>query len=65
MRLLEELGFIQIVEGRYGPISHVLIMHPYLVTKHLHAAGKVQDIRYNALLQRLDDVGAKDLEEED
>lgn len=65
MRRLEELGFIQIAEGRYGPISHVLIMHPYLVVKRLHAAGKVQDIRYSALLQRLDDVGAKDLEAED
>ena len=40
-------------------------MHPYLVIRRLHADGKVDDIRYNALLQRLDDVGAKDLEEED
>ena len=65
MRLLKEFGFIKITEGRYGPISHVLIMHPYLVIRRLHADGKVDDIRYNALLQRLDDVGAKDLEEED
>ncbi len=65
MRLLEQIGFIRIAEGRYGPISHVLILHPYLVIQRLHAAGKVQDIRYNALLQRLDDVGATDLEEED
>lgn len=62
MRLLEEFGFILTEEGRYGPISHVLILHPYLAVKRLSAAGRVQKIRYNALAQRLGDVGVNDLE---
>ena len=65
MRLLQSLEYIRIAEGRYGPISHVLIMNPYMITKQQYEAGKVQEVRYNALLQRLDDVGAKDLEEDD
>ena len=64
MRLLKELGFIMTEEGRYGPISHVLILNPFRVVKRLHANGRVQKIRYHALLQRLDDVGATDLEDE-
>jgi len=64
IRLLADLEFIRVAEGRYGAISHILILHPFLATKRLHVAGKVQDIRYEALLLRLDDVGAKDLEDE-
>lgn len=64
VRLLDKLGFIRFVEGRYGPISHILILNPFLVIKELHAKGEVQESRYQALLQRLDDVGAKDLAEE-
>ena len=64
MRLLAEFGFILTAEGRYGPISHVLILHPYFAVRNLRPSGKVQEIRYNALLQRLEDVGAKELEEE-
>lgn len=65
IKILEELGFISVAAGRYGPISHILIIHPYVVAKRLFEAGKVDGIRYNALLQRLDDVGANDLESED
>lgn len=56
MRLLEQFGFICTAEGRYGPISHVLILHPYLAVKRLYDEKKAQAERYNALLQRLDDV---------
>ena len=64
MRLLASFGFLKVAEGRYGPISHVLILDPYLVVKRLYNQRLVQDVRYNALLQRLDDVGAKDLDDE-
>ena len=64
MRLIEEFGFIKTAEGRYGPISHVLILHPYFAVRGMRSNGKVQEIRYNALLQRLEEVGAKELEEE-
>ena len=61
MRILSELGFIKVEEGRYGPFSHVLIMNPHLAVERLHDSGKVQSLRFNALVARLEEVGESDL----
>lgn len=63
MRILEDLGFIMTEPGRYGPISHVLILHPYRVVQRMKTQGLVQNLRFSALMQRLDDIGVKDLQE--
>lgn len=62
MRLLAELDFIRVEEGRYGPFSHVLIMNPHLAVKHLYEDGKIQPVRFNALVARLEEVGETDLD---
>ncbi|QEL25530.1 hypothetical protein FQV39_25260 [Bosea sp. F3-2] len=66
IRKLDELGFISVKPGQAGPLSHALILNPYLVIKALHDAGNVgitQD-KYNALVERAIDIGAGDLDEE-
>jgi len=41
IRTLSELGFILTAEGASGPLSHALILNPFLVVKNLHGAGKI------------------------
>lgn len=61
MRILEELGFIDVQEGPSGPISYVLIFNPYLVVRDHREAGRVGHAFYNALVQRMIEIGAQDL----
>ena len=61
MRILADLGFVRIEEGRYGPISHVLVLNPHLAVKRLHDAGKIQPVRFHALVARLEEIGEADL----
>lgn len=63
VRILEDIGFIKIKEGSSGPISYVLILNPYLVIKQHKEKGMVSEQLYNSLLQRMSEVGAKDLDE--
>ena len=65
MRLLHELGFIDIKEGPSGPLSYALIWNPYLVIKRYHDESKpgLRADKYNALLARAVDIGATDLDE--
>ncbi len=63
MKKLHELGLIDIKEGPSGPISYVLVMNPYRVVKGLHGKGLVGDGFYNALLQRVGEIGSSDLDE--
>jgi len=63
MRILAELGFIDIAEGPNGPISHVLIYNPYqIVMKHFED-GSINVASFNALKQRMIEIGAQDLDE--
>ncbi len=59
MRILAQLEFIKVEEGRYGPLSHVLIMNPHLAVERLY--DKVQSVRFNALVARLEEIGETDL----
>lgn len=62
MRILKDLGFIDIKEGPNGPISYVLLFNPYVVVRRHHDAGDVNAAFFNALTQRMIEIGAQDLE---
>jgi hypothetical protein len=61
MRILQELGFIAIAEGPNGPISYVLIYNPYQVVSEHARNGSINAATFNALKQRMIEIGAQDL----
>jgi hypothetical protein len=61
MRLLQELGFIDIKAGTNGPIHYVLVWNPYHVIKSSYEKGLVKDHAYNALKERMIEIGADEL----
>ena len=63
LRVLKELGFIDYKPGPAGPSQYVLLLNPYHAVRRLRASGWVQDVTYTALMQRMSDIGATDLEE--
>jgi hypothetical protein len=63
MRILAELGFIEIAEGPNGPISYVIIYNPYQVVLKHFQKGSINAATFNALKQRMIEIGAQDLEE--
>lgn len=60
IRKLAELGFISVKEGQAGPLSHALILNPYLVIQRLYDAGTagIPKNKMNALYERGLEVGA-------
>lgn len=64
MSVLAEFGFIDIKAGPSGPTSYALIFNPYLVIRNLYKSGKgkIVDSKYNALMARADEVGARDFD---
>lgn len=64
MRILHDLGFIDLKEGPSGPMSYALILNPYLVIRRLMLANQpgVRADKYNALMDRAGEIGATDLE---
>ncbi|MDC6126778.1 hypothetical protein PPH41_01980 [Burkholderia gladioli] len=61
MRKLEELGFIASKPGLAGDFQYVLIFNPIKVIEATYA-DRQKDVAYNALLSRLIQVGANDLD---
>jgi hypothetical protein len=61
MRKLQELGFIKAKAGLAGEFQYVLILNPLQRIKELYAE-KQEDMTYTALLGRLTQVGADDLD---
>lgn len=63
MRLLQELGFVDIKPGPSGPMSYALILNPHLVVHVLRREGKtgLTETTYNALIERALDIGADDM----
>lgn len=61
MRRLQELGFILSKPGVAGEFQFVLMINPLLVIEGLYA-DKPKDVAYNALLSRMAQVGANDLD---
>lgn len=62
MKILAELGFVDIKPGASGDYNYVLIWNPFKIIKKLHVEGKVQKRKYVALLDRAQNVGADDLD---
>jgi len=64
MKILAELGFIDLQPGPSGPMSYTLIFNPYLVIKRLHDQEtlKLREDKYNALMERAGEIGANDFE---
>lgn len=64
MSRLEQLNFIKAKPGANGPYSYVLLLNPYMVLKSIHATGteKIVEAKLNALLSRVSEIGADDLE---
>ena len=60
IRKLAELGFISVKEGQAGPLSHALILNPYLVIQELYDAGThgIPRDKMNALYERGLEIGA-------
>lgn len=56
MKVLLDLGFIDVREGAYGPYNFVLIYNPYLVLKTLK--DKIPATSYQLLVQRAIEIGA-------
>ena len=63
MRILAELGFIDVKDGPNGPLSYVLIWNPYAVVRDHHGRGRVDSKSYNALLERMIEIRAADFQE--
>jgi hypothetical protein len=61
MRRLEELGFIKTKTGITGDFQYVLIINPIQVIEEKYKSLK-KDHAYNALIGRLVQVGADDLD---
>ncbi len=62
MKSLVELGFIDAKPGASGTYNYVLILNPYTTIKKLKDQGEPIPVNiYNALLQRMKDIGANDL----
>lgn len=63
MRILQDLGFIDIKEGASGPMSYALIFNPYLVIRRLKEQGQpVRQDKYHALMERAAEISAGDFE---
>lgn len=61
MKQLRELGFIKIQEGPKGPFQYVLIINPYHIVYELRKAGKVNDFDWQFVMDRSEEIGAKDI----
>jgi hypothetical protein len=66
IRKLAELGFIKIRDGQAGPLSHALIMNPYLVIKKMHQDGQpgLSREKYRGLEDRAHEIAATDLDDD-
>lgn len=61
IRILADLGFIDVKEG-VQPIHYILLFNPYHVIRNHFNEGRVNESAYNALQQRLLEIGAGDLD---
>lgn len=63
IRILRDLGFIDVKEGPNGPINYILLFNPYFVVRERHDAGEISAALFNSLTQRMIEIGADDLDE--
>lgn len=60
IRILRELGFIDFKEGTSGAAHYILLYNPYLVIRALHEQKVIQDAAFNALRDKMIEIGAED-----
>ena len=60
LAILQELGFVRFAPGAGGQYSYALLLNPYQILM-LHRA-KIADQNWNALLGRMMEIGADDLD---
>lgn len=63
LKRLEELGFISVKPGAFGPQSYALLLNPYLVIREHYDKGEVPDEYFLAMVARLNEIRADDLDE--
>ena len=56
MKVLHELGFIDVRDGAYGPYNFVLLYNPYIILKKLKE--QIPTASYQLLMQRAIEIGA-------
>lgn len=63
MKMLKDLKFIDARKGKFGEYSFVLLYNPFHVIKELRKNGNslINEDSYVALMQRAQEIGAKDL----
>ncbi|MFC4270871.1 hypothetical protein ACFO8N_05160 [Sneathiella chungangensis] len=64
MLSLEEFGFIKTAAGSRGDLSHAVIINPHFVIRRLYKNNTpgLTAAAYNTLLERANEIGAKDME---
>jgi hypothetical protein len=64
VRLLAELGFINVLPGPTGDLSYALFWNPYHVLKVHYQAGRIRKAKWTALEVRAGEVRATDLDDD-
>ena len=67
LKILHELGFIDLKSGPSGPASYALIWNPYRVVRRHHESGAdgLREDKYNALVARAIELGDKSFKDPD
>lgn len=65
IRILADLGFIEFKEGTSGPIHYLLLHNPYKVIEALHKKKKIVDAAFNALTEKMLEIGEISSEQEE
>ena len=60
-----ELGFIRRANGATGPTHYILMLNPFRVIKQHVDAGRVSPAFQNALTERMIEIGAGDLDDDE
>ena len=63
IKILQELGFIDIKDGSSGKSSYILIENPYRAIKKLKDNGLIFEKYWNALVARMLEIGATDIDD--
>lgn len=62
IKQLAALNFIAIKDGPKGPYQYILIINPYHALYDHYMAGHIQDHLWDAFIERIEEVGARDIE---
>ena len=62
MKILKEIGFINAEPGAFGDFQYVILPNPFKVIKKLYENNKVQKSLYFQLVERMQEIGADDLD---